>query len=132
MNRILSFVLPVILWILSGTNPLYGQSDSNIKKHPVKDSQQPDSEKNEILSKQSEEFRALRENQIRDSIRILQLKKELLQLGETNKEKQQTLTAERDQLLTKDSLEKVLQKQKIDSLRTKVSGFPVVLDEDTA
>ncbi|MEJ0080889.1 MAG: mechanosensitive ion channel family protein [Puia sp.] len=46
-------------------------------------------------------------------------------------QKKQSITTERDQLRIKDSLRKVLQRLKIDSLRSVFDGYPVVLSDDT-
>jgi len=129
MNRILSIAVFTFLLILSGIHPLHAQSDSNAKKQIHANA--VDSEKNLILTHQSEEFQSATAEQMGDSLRLLQLKYELLQLGANDQLKKQTLATERDQIKIKDSLRKVLQKLKIDSLRSVVSGFPVILSEDT-
>jgi small-conductance mechanosensitive channel len=129
MNRILSIVIFTFLLILSGIHPLHAQSDSNVKKQIHANT--VDSEKNVLLTHQSEEFQSITSEQMGDSIRLLQLKYELLQLGANDQLKKQSLATERDQIKIKDSLRKALQKLKIDSLRKVVSGFPVILSEDT-
>src|SRR5450432_256919 len=129
MNRILSIAVFTFLLILSGIHPLHAQSDSNAKKQIHANA--VDSEKNLILTHQSEEFQSATAEQMGDSLRLLQLKYELLQLGANDQLKKQTLATERDQIKIKDSLRKILQKLKIDSLRSVVSGFPVILSQDT-
>jgi small-conductance mechanosensitive channel len=131
MNRILSISFCLSLLILTGTVPLYAQSDSNSKKeiHPAASS--IDSEKNIILSNQSEEFQNIKSDQVGDSMRLLELKNEILTLGTGNNSKKQAIYDEQDKIKIKDSVRKILQKLKIDSLRSVVSGFPVVLAEDT-
>ncbi len=130
MNRILSICIPIFLF-LSGVNPLFAQSDSNpiIKKQSP--SQLVDSEKNKILSNQSEEFQTIKADQMGDSLRLLELKNEILQLGTGNNSKVKALSDEQERILIKDSIRKVLQRLKIDSLRSIVNGFPVILSRDT-
>jgi small-conductance mechanosensitive channel len=131
MNRIYSFAFIVFLLILSGMNPLYAQSDTNvIRKTPVI-SNKIDSEKDLILTNQSEEIQSIQVNRIGDSIRLLQLKKEILQLGSAENSKKQALSAERDQIINRDSIRYQILKQKVDSIRSLVNGFPVVLGMDT-
>ncbi len=131
MNRIISIFFSVILWILSGVNPLFAQSDSNSRKEKQSASQLVDSEKNEFLSNQSDEFQKVKAGQIGDSLRLLELKNEILRLGTGNNSKVQALSDEQERILIKDSIRKVLQKLKIDSLRAIVNGFPVTLSRDT-
>ena len=131
MNRILYISISVFLWILSGVNPLFAQSDSTSKKEKQSPAQLVDSEKNNILSNQSEEIQNIKAIQIGDSLRLLELKNEMLRLGTSNNSKKQELTDEQERILIKDSLRKVLQKLKIDSLRAIVNGFPVILSGDT-
>ena len=129
MNRILSIVVFSLLLILSGIHQLHAQSDSIAKKQIHANT--VDSEKNVILNNQSEEFQSATAEQMVDSIRLLQLKYELLQLGTSDKAKREELLTESGQIKIKDSLRAVLQKLKIDSLRSRVSGFPVKLGDDT-
>src|SRR5450432_2463233 len=131
MNRIFSAVFIAWSFILSGINPLYAQSDSNSKKQIPGSEKKIDSEKNEILTRQSEEFQIIKGQQIEDSIRLLQLKKEILLLGTADQVKKRALSNERDQLNNRDSLRRILQKSKIDSLRSTVNGFPVFISRDT-
>ncbi len=131
MNRIFYVVLPAIIWILTGINPLYAQSGRNEKRKIQVPGQQVDSEKNAILTRQSEEFQSVKSHQDADSIRLLELKNEMLQLGAVDKTKKQAIVAEQDKIRVKDSLRKILQKLRIDSLRARISGFPVVLSPDT-
>ncbi|HTB26818.1 MAG TPA: mechanosensitive ion channel domain-containing protein, partial [Puia sp.] len=131
MNRVSAISFSVFLWIFSGVNPLFAQSDSNSKKEKQPPVQLVDSEKNKILTKQSEEFQSIKADQMGDSLRLLELKNEILQLGTGNKSKIKTLSDEQERILMKDSLRRILQKLKIDSLRATVSGFPIILSGDT-
>lgn len=131
MNRILSISFSLFFLILSGTTPLYAQSDSNSKKEIRSAKNSVDSEKNIILSNQSEEFQNIKSDQIGDSMRLLQLKNEILTLGTADISKKKALYDEQEKIRIKDSVRKILQRIKIDSLRSVVSGFPVVLSEDT-
>jgi len=131
MNRIFSIFFSVCIWILSGINPLFAQSDTNSKKELHAVSKSVDSEKNAILTRQSEEFQSSKSYQEADSLRLLELKNELLQLGTTDNSKKQALTEEQGRIRIKDSLRNVLQKLKIDSLRVRISGFPVIISRDT-
>ncbi len=129
MKRILIHISSILLFTLAGLQPLYAQSDSLRKQSPSKKA--TDSEKNRILGNQSEEFQSIKADQMGDSIRLLQLKYELLKLDVNDKAKKQSITTEREQLRIKDSLRKVLQRIKIDSLRSVFNGYPVVLSDDT-
>jgi small-conductance mechanosensitive channel len=131
MNRILSIFFSAVLLILSGIQSLYAQADSNAKNQMHANVKTIDSEKNVILTNQTEEFQSIKADQMGDSIRLLQLKYELLKLGTNDKAKKDAIATERDQIKIKDSLRKVLQKLKIDSLRSIVSGFPIILSQDT-
>jgi small-conductance mechanosensitive channel len=130
MKRTGSIVFFTLLLLFSGTRPLFAQSVS-IKKQVPANVKIEDSEKNQILTNQSEELQSIKADRIGDSIRLQYLKYELLKLGVKDNEKKKALVSERDQIIIKDSLRKVLQKIKIDSLRSIVTGFPVILSEDT-
>lgn len=84
-----------------------------------------------MLSHESEEYQSDNAELMEDSIRLLQLKYDLLQLGTNDNAKKQSIAAERDQIIIKDSLRKIRQRLKIDSLRAIVSGYPVILSRDT-
>jgi small-conductance mechanosensitive channel len=131
MKRIFSIVFITGLCILTGINSVLAQKDSTAKNKQRQQTKAIDSAKNVLLTSQSEEFQALKADQMGDSIRLLQLKKELLLLGSSDKLKKQALATEQNQIKIKDSLRTILQKSKIDSLRSRVSGFPVLLGEDT-
>lgn len=131
MKRISFIVITALLCILPGIHSLYAQKDSSFRDRQREQTKAVDSAKNVLLTNQSEEFQALKADQIGDSIRLLQLKKELLLLGSSDKIKKQALATEENQIKIKDSLRTILQKSKIDSLRSRVSGFPVLLGEDT-
>jgi len=90
-----------------------------------------DSVKNAILTQQSEDFQSVKSYQEADSIRLMELKNEMLQLGAADKSKKQAITDEQEQIRIKDSVRKIVQKLKIDSLRSRISGFPVILSRDT-
>ena len=64
-------------------------------------------------------------------MRLLELKNEILSLGSGDNSKKQALYTEQNRIKIKDSIRRVLQKLKIDSLRTVISGFPVTLSRDT-
>ncbi|HSZ33369.1 MAG TPA: mechanosensitive ion channel family protein [Puia sp.] len=131
MNRILSISFCVLLLILTESVPLFAQSDSNSRKEFRASRNSVDSEKNLILSNQSEEFQNARANQVGDSMRLLELNNQILQLGSGDKSKKQALYVEQNRIKIRDSIRKVLQRLKIDSLRTVISGFPVTLSSDT-
>jgi small-conductance mechanosensitive channel len=131
MNRTLSISICLLVLILMGTTSLHAQSDSNAKKEIPPPANSVDSEKNIILSNQSEEFQNVKADQMGDSMRMLELRNEILRLGTGDKSKKQALYDEQDKLRIKDSIRKIAQRLKIDSLRSVVSGFPVVLSQDT-
>lgn len=131
MKRILFLTICLSLIILTGSAPLFAQSDSNSGKEVRSAASSADSEKNIILSNQSEEFQNVRADQTGDSMRLLQLKNEILSLGSGDNSKKQALYIEQNRIKIKDSIRRVLQKLKIDSLRTVISGFPVSLSRDT-
>jgi small-conductance mechanosensitive channel len=130
MKRITSTLWIVFILIFSGSSPVSAQSDTAVKNQESA-SRKVDSERNIILTRQSDDFQAVRNEQMKDSLRLLELKKEILELGAVNNAKKQALSQERDQLQNRDSLRTALQRIKIDSLRSTVSGFPVYLSRDT-
>jgi small-conductance mechanosensitive channel len=130
MNRILRILFFSSLLMLARENPVSAQKDST-RKNSEAGSRAADSVKNILLNKQSDDFQSIRMEQLKDSLRLLELKKEILQLGAVNSTRKQALSQERDQLQNRDSLRTALQKIKIDSLRSTVSGFPVYLSQDT-
>jgi len=131
MSRILSFAFFYSLCILTGIRPLFAQSDTNKIRQQQSISNVADSEKEQILSRQTAQFQAIRSDQYGDSIRVLELKREILELGTADNAKKQALSAELIQLISRDSVRYRIMKQKIDSIRSRVTGFPVVLGEDT-
>ncbi len=131
MKQLLRVICLLSLFIPLTVNLLLAQTDSSLKKENLSAKNTVDSEKNIILSNQSEEFQNIKADQLGDSIRLLELKNEILQLGTSDKSKKQALYDEQDRIRIKDSIRKVLQKLKIDSLRSFVNGFPVALGEDT-
>ena len=130
MKRILIHISAILLLALAGFHPLYAQSDS-IKNQRPSNVKATDSEKIRILSNETDEFQAIKADQMADSIRLLQLKIELLKLGENDSKKKQSIASEKNQIKIRDSLRKVVQRLKIDSLRSIYSGYPVVLSDDT-
>lgn len=130
MTRILTYISVILLSTLTGFHHLYAQSDS-IKKQVPQNAKIKDSEKNQILIHQTDEFQSVKADQMGDSIRLLQLKNEGLKLGAKDGEKKLSIASERDQIIIRDSLRKVKQRMKIDSLRSIYSGYPVVLSNDT-
>jgi small-conductance mechanosensitive channel/FtsZ-binding cell division protein ZapB len=130
MKRILTHISAILLLTLAGFHALYAQTDS-VKKQAPATVQTIDSAKNQILSHQTDEIQSIKADQEVDSIRLLQLQYELLKLGNNDNTKKHSIVTERDQIKIKDSLRKVQQHLKIDSLRSLVSGFPVVLSDDT-
>ena len=131
MKGTVYYILLLTFCLLDGLNPVFGQIDSNAHKGVPTTAQIVDSEKNNILSNQSEEFQAIQINRIGDSIRLLQLKKEILELGSMDNSKKEALSAERDQIINRDSIRYQYLKKKVDSVRLLVTGFPVILDQDT-
>jgi small-conductance mechanosensitive channel len=130
MNRIVIIVAFFTLVIFSGIRPLYAQSDS-IRKQARSGKKATDSEKNKILNEHTDEFQSANADQLSDSIRLLQLKYELLKLGSHEEAKKRSIVTEADQIKIKDSLRKILQRRKIDSIRSVFNGYPVVLASDT-
>jgi|SRR5579863_819881 len=130
MNRVLIIVISIFSVILSGISPIYGQYDSIIKQVPA-NVKATDSEKKEILRRHTDEYKAIKADQMGDSIRLLQLKYELLKLGANDEKKKQSIDTVANQIRIKDSIRKVLQRLKVDSLKTIFSGSPVVLSDDT-
>ncbi len=55
----------------------------------------------------------------------------MLRLGAGNNSKKQAISDEQEKIRIKDSIRKILQKLKIDSLRSVLNGFPVILSQDT-
>ncbi len=94
MNRILSFAFFYLLCILAGIKPLFAQSDTNKIRQEQSISNVADSEKEQILSRQTAQFQAIRSDQYGDSIRVLELKREILELGTADNAKKQALSAE--------------------------------------
>jgi hypothetical protein len=78
-------------------NPLFAQKDTNALKRNHVVAKQADSEKVQIRTNQNEELRAIQNDRLGDSLRLLQLKKEL-ELETTDRQKQQALADERDQI----------------------------------
>lgn len=129
MKRI-TFLI-VSIWFFAGINTICAQSDTAVKKHVTGEVSKVDSAKNELLTHQSEELQSIQTNRIGDSIRLMQLKKEILELGAADNSKKQALANERDLIRHRDSIRYQQLKQKVDSLRLIVTGFPVILGRDT-
>jgi small-conductance mechanosensitive channel len=131
MMRKLSFIFFLCLGLFSGIHSLYAQSDSNRKKNQPAGRNREDSEKNEVLTRQVDQIVAGQVLRMGDSVRLLQLNKELLQLGDADKSKKKALTEEQNQIAIRDSLNYARLKRQVDSIRSVMTGFPVVLGEDT-
>jgi small-conductance mechanosensitive channel len=131
MNRIFFFLFLLCLWLVSGIVPLYAQTDTGLNKEMQEPVRAIDSEKNQILTQQSDALQAIQIDRIGDSIRLIQLKKELQELGSGDNKKKQALSVERDEIVNRDSISYQEQKKKVDSVRSIVTGFPVVLGYDT-
>jgi small-conductance mechanosensitive channel len=131
MKRIACVIFSVCICYVAGINPLCAQSDTIAKKIIPGEISRIDSAKNELLTHQSEELQSIQTNRIGDSIRLMQLKKEIVELGAADNSKKQALSNERDQIRRRDSLRYQQLKQKVDSIRSLVNGFPVILGRDT-
>ncbi len=131
MKPVLLGIISLLCWILPGAGFLYAQTDTGAKKVIDAAKKLADSERNVILTRQSEELQAEKAVQLADSMRLLQLTEEILVLGHGDDKKKQVLATEQDQIRIKDSLRVINQKLKIDSLRSRVRGFPVYISNDT-
>jgi len=116
--------------MLTCMNPLLAQKDTNALKRNRAAVNKADSEKVQILTNQNEELRAIQVNRLGDSLRLLQVKKEL-ELDTNDGKKKQALSAERDLILNRDTIRYLQLRQKVDSARASITGFPVVLGDDT-
>lgn len=131
MRPVLLGIFTLLSWTLAGTGFLYAQSDSGTKKENRAVKNSGDSERNVILTRQSEELQAQKADQLADSMRLQQLKEEILGLGNGDNKKKEELATEENQIRNKDSLRIINQKLKIDSLRSRIRGFPVYVMDDT-
>lgn len=131
MNRIFFFLFLLCLWQTSVTSTLQAQTDTGIRRNGKESSRTVDSEKNQILIKQSNVLESIQIDRIGDSVRLVQLKKEIQDLNSKDNKKKQTLSAELDLIRSRDSLNYKTLKHQVDSMRSIVSGFPVILDYDT-
>jgi small-conductance mechanosensitive channel len=131
MMRKSSFIFFLCLGIFSGVHSLYAQSDTSRKKNQSATRNREDSEKNEVLTRQVDQIVAGQVLRMGDSVRLLQLNKELLQLGDADKSKKKSLTDEQNQIAIRDSLNYAKLKRQVDSIRSVMNGFPVVLGQDT-
>ncbi len=93
--------------------------------------QKKDSIRNEILQEQSNELQRLQIQRNADSIRRMELKQQLDQLKSTDNLQKAELQKQIGELNNKETERIIQQKQKIDSLRRFVRGFPVVPFGDT-
>ena len=93
--------------------------------------QKKDSIRNEILQEQSNELQRLQIQRNADSIRRMELKQQLDQLKSTDNQQKAELQKQIGELNNKETERIIQQKQKIDSLRRFVRGFPVVPFGDT-
>ncbi len=85
-----------------------------------------DSLHNEVLLQQSKQLQELEVARLRDSLKRADLESQLNSLKTTDNVKKQELLKEIDQMKNKESERLALKKQKIDSLRNFVKGFPVI------
>ena len=131
MNRIFSFLLLFCLCLVSGTSFLQAQTDTGAKRIGKQSARAVDSEKNQILIQQSDVFESIQVDRIGDSIRLIQLNKEIQELNTEDNKKKRELSIELDQIRSRDSLNYRALKHQVDSMRSIVSGFPVILDYDT-
>src|SRR4249920_141602 len=131
MNRIFSFLSLFCLWLVSGTSLLQAQTDTGVQRKRQESTRVVDSEKNQILIQQSDVFQSIQIDRIGDSIRQLQLNKEIQGLHSEDNKKKRELSDEIDQIRSRDSLNYKALKRQVDSMRSIVSGFPVILDYDT-
>ncbi len=107
-----------MLLALTICQDLYGQKHNTAA--PAEDTLQ-----NEILIRQSEQLQKLEALRIADSIKKTELEVQLQTLRSTDNLKKEELLAELEALRDRDSLNLAHQKEKIDSLRGVVKGFPV-------
>jgi small-conductance mechanosensitive channel len=131
MNRKIFFLFFLFLCMVTGIVPLHAQTDTTLNKGTQETVRAVDSEKNQILTRQSDVLQAIQIERIGDSIRLIQLKKELEELGNGDIKKKEILSAEQDRILNRDSISHQELKKKVDSVRSIVTGFPVVLGYDT-
>ena len=120
-------------FILCGILTAVGQSDTGKKPAVVPNGRTnlSDSVKNALLTTQTREMRALLIEQSDDSTRMEKLRQELITLGDNDHKRKSELTTERDELAYRDSLRRVAQRQRVDSLHALIDGYPVVLGNDT-
>ena len=131
MNRIFSFLFLLCLWLVTGTVVAQAQTDTGGKRNRQESARAVDSEKNLILIHQSDVFESIQVDRLGDSIRLLQLNKEIQELNREDNKKKRELSAELDEIRARDSLNYRALKRQVDSMRSIVSGFPVILDYDT-
>lgn len=134
MKRKLSLciIMAIILWgnIFAKTSVTYAPQVLPIMDSISKDSMLVDSlalHKVEI----DRFMEQIRKVQISDSIKRAELMQQIEQLKENEQLKRKQLSLELDQLSLKDSLRRIENLERIDKLRSKVSGFPVIPFEDT-
>jgi hypothetical protein len=126
MKLKISYWFILCLCLVSGINSLRAQN-----KVVQENMRVIDSEKNQILIRQSDELQSIQTDRIGDSIRLLQLNNEMQGLGVRDNKKKQALSAERDEILNRDSIKYQELLKKVDSVRSHVNGFPVMLGPDT-
>jgi small-conductance mechanosensitive channel len=131
MKHFFRVIVSLFIWILSNTGEVCAQSDTNAVKEVPVNSNRVDSGKDIILLHQSEQIQAIQVDRISDSLRLHRLNKEILDLGTKDPARIGVLTAERDEIINRDSISFDILKQKIDSIRSLVTGFPVILGQDT-
>jgi small-conductance mechanosensitive channel len=133
--------LILVLSILQVSNTcLFGQKTNENIPPQARPSQQitgdstnktADSLRNETLFNQSSQLQELETRRIIDSARQSELQQQLKGLQSSESSKRQALQTELDQVRGKEAERLLRKKQKIDSLRAFVKGFPVAPFDDT-
>jgi small-conductance mechanosensitive channel len=126
-----SYWFILYLCFISGINSLCAQNKEPQNKGAGENVRVIDSEKNQILIRQTNELQAIQVDRFGDSVRLLQLNNEMQELGTRDNKKKQALSAERDVILSRDSIKHQELLKKVDSVRSLVTGFPVELGHDT-
>lgn len=133
--RIQSLILRltlVISFLQTANVSLFGQK-ADEGKQVTQDSANKtvDSLRNEALQNQSKQLQELETRRIIDSARQSELQQQLNSLQSSGNSKRQALQAELDQVKGKETERLARKKQKIDSLRAFIKGYPVAPFGDT-
>ena len=131
MKQVIFIICLSGICFLSGIQTVNAQTDTGSKNINTETIKRGDDEKNALFNRQSNEVLSLHVEMVMDSIRILDLNKEISELGDADGYKKKILEEERNQIRNKDSSRFILLKKKVDSIRTKVIGFPVKIGNDT-